>query len=211
MNPTDPTPPSDRPPLRLVMHAGPGEASAEQVHTGKTTSLAHLLAGHILQDGELVLLILKPSRWWILLESLRFSAIVLIILLGLQLWPMNLTPRTLTLIVEIGLLLIAGRVMWAVLQWMGRLYLLTDLRIVRLSGVFHVDVFDCPLRRVARTRLLRSFRERLVGRGSIEIIPQDEDLPIDCWVTIKHPHRVHEQIQSAINRAKQRNLYRDAI
>jgi hypothetical protein len=194
----------------MAMPAGPGEASAEEA-TARSTSLAKLLTGHILQDGELVLLILKPSRWLILFDSMKFAAVVLIVLLGLRLWPNVVPERSALLLMELGALLIAGRVMWSVLQWMGRLFILTDLRIVRLSGVFHIDVFDCPLRRVARVRVLRSFRERLLRLGTIEIIPQDENLPISAWQTIKHPQRIHDQIIAAINRAKQRNLYRDAI
>lgn len=93
--------------------------------------------------------------------------------------------------------------MWSVLQWMGRLYLLTNLRIVRLSGIFSVDIFDCPLRKVGRTRLVSAVRERLVGLGSIEIVPQDESSPTGLWQTIRHPVEVHEQIVATINRAKQ--------
>ena len=82
-----------------------------------------------------------------------------------------------TLELKVGVFVLAGRMMWAVLQWMGRLYILTDLRIVRLSGVFSLDIFDCPLRRVARTRLVRSMRERLTGTGTIEIIPAADAAP----------------------------------
>ena len=71
-----------------------------------------------------------------------------------------------------AIFLLAGRIMWAVLQWMGRLYVLTDMRIVRLSGVFNVEIFDCALRKVATTRLTRTFREKLWRLGSIEIQPR---------------------------------------
>ena len=52
--------------------------------------------------------------------------------------------------IETTIFLIAGRVMGAVLQWMGRLYVLTDQRIIRLAGVFISDLYDCPLRKVSR-------------------------------------------------------------
>ncbi len=55
----------------------------------------------------------------------------------------------------------------------GPAHVLTDLRIVRLSGVFTIDVFDCALRKVADTRVSRDFRELPVGAlGSIEISPR---------------------------------------
>ena len=37
-----------------------------------SSSLAALLTGHILQDGEVILLILKPSLWYIAFASMRF-------------------------------------------------------------------------------------------------------------------------------------------
>jgi len=92
---------------------------------------------------------------------------------------------------------------WATLQWMSRLYILTDLRVLSISGVFNVNIFDCPLRKVARTRLLRSNEERFTGVGSIEIIPQDDSLPFGQWQMISQPAAVHEQMVATINRAKQ--------
>jgi hypothetical protein len=80
---------------------------------------------------------------------------------------------------------------------------LTDLRILRISGVFNVHIFDCPLRKVARTRLLFTARERVVGTGSVEIIPLAEDQPDGVWQTIGRPRAVHEQVVAAINKAKQ--------
>jgi hypothetical protein len=104
--------------------------------------------------------------------------------------------------VELAVFIMAGRVMWAVLQWMGRLYVLTDMRILRLSGVFNINIFDCPLRKVARTRVVRSMRERLLRLGSIEVTPCDADCPPGIWNTIAKPDVVNDQIVAAINRAK---------
>ena len=103
-----------------------------------------LLAGHILQDGEVVLLILKPSRWSILLTSLPFAAFVAIAGIAGNLC---VEPRNQHLVVEVAALALTARIMWATLQWMSRLYIMTDFRILRLSGIFSVDVFDCPSER----------------------------------------------------------------
>src|SRR5687768_312324 len=131
---------------------------------------------------------------------MRFAGVVLIVVSAAKLW---LKPPVALRVAEVGAFLIAGRVMWAVLQWMGRLYVLTDLRILRLAGIFNVDIFDCPLRKVAEARLHRSFRERLLRLGSIEILPLDEACPPGDWRTIKRPDEVLETIQDRIRRAKQ--------
>jgi hypothetical protein len=170
--------------------------------TRASTTLAALFAGHVLQDGELILLLIKPSLWFMLLSGLKFIGVVLIAMIGAALLDPQLPGRN-SVYQELGLFVLAGRVMWGVLQWMGRLYILTDMRIVRLSGVFSVEIFDCPLRKVARTRLVRTMRERLTGVGTIEIIPSDEELPISYWNIVPRPKDVQEQIITAITRAKQ--------
>jgi hypothetical protein len=178
-----------------------GGATAAADALPARTSLGALLTGHILRDGEVVLLILKPSLWYIAFSAMRFTAAVLIIAIGAQLWLSS--GRGSQSIAYAATFLIAGRVMWAALQWMGRLYVLTDLRIVRLSGVFNVEIFDCALRKVATTRLTRTFREKLWRLGSIEIVPSDDSCTPSVWQTVKRPVEVHEKVQATIERAKQ--------
>jgi hypothetical protein len=184
-------------------HPSVGGAAAAAAALPGRTSLAALLTGHILRDGEVVLLILKPSLWYILFNSMRFSAVVLIVTIGAQLWAQSRVAGSIT---YAGAFLITGRVMWAVLQWMGRLYVLTDLRIVRLSGVFNVEIFDCALRKVATTRMSQTFREKLWRLGSIEIVPADDSCPPSVWQTVKRPAEVHAKVQATIERAKQHGV-----
>lgn len=181
------------------------EGAATASASASTTSLATLLASHILRDGELVLLILKPSTWFILLSSLRFIAVVLILIIAAKVFDPQL-PGPYRSYAESGATFIVGRLIWAMLQWMGRLYILTDLRILSLSGVFNTEVFDCPLRKVARTRLVRGVQDQVVGVGSIEIIPTDESYPFGLWQTVGRPKEVHAQIVATISRAKQGGL-----
>jgi hypothetical protein len=168
--------------------------------TAAVTPLGAMLARHILRDGEIVLLALKPSFWFILLSSLRFIAVVSILALGAIAAEGRHNREW--FYIEAAIFLLAGRIMWATLQWMGRLYVLTDLRVIRLSGVLKLDIFDCALRKVARTQVTASLKERICGTGSIEIYPGDEGAPA-IWQTIHRPLEVNELIVSTINRAKQ--------
>ena len=185
------------------LHAAEGEAAARpNIESRVRPTLAALLTQHVLSDGELVLLILKPSYWFITLSSLRFNAIVLTLMLAASIYEEKL-PYSSWLYFELGLFVIAGRVMWAILQWMSRVYILTDLRIVRLAGVFTPDIFACPLRRVARARLIVTLKERPLGVGTIEIIPSDDSLPIGQWQTVSSADEVHRTILQSIGRARQ--------
>ena len=182
--------------------ASEGGATAAEVAAPFRSSLAALLTGHILRDGEVVMLILKPSMWFIVFSSLRFLAAGLIVLIAVRLgWVRD--ARVVNSVAYAVTFIVAGRVMWAVLQWMGRLYVLTDLRVVRLSGVFNVEILDCALRKVGQTRITRTFREKLWRLGSIEIVPVDDSCPPSVWQTVSRPEEVREKIQSTIDRAKQ--------
>jgi hypothetical protein len=193
---------SSDPQTAPVLNSGPAGDAAAVPAPAATAPLTALLTRHILQDGEIILLILKPSIFFVVLSMLRFAAVVLIVMLGAKVFDEQV-PGHPRIWVEVGSCLLVGRLMWAVLQWMSRLYILTDMRIVRLSGVFQLNIFDCPLRKVARTRILYTVRERLFRLGSIEIIPSEDQLPIGVWQTISKPVVVNDQVVAAVNRAKQ--------
>jgi hypothetical protein len=186
-------------PQELLHASESGAAAAEQ--RPAAASLAALLTGHVLRDGEVVLLVLKPSLWLILFHSVRTAAAALLMVLALRFFHPEMHPKWVRFCIEAAVFILAGRVMWAVCQWMGRLYILTDQRIVRVAGVFYVNLFDLPLRKVSRTRLVRTFKERLCRVGSIEILPRDESTPSGMWQTIRRPLEVNDAIQAAIHRA----------
>lgn len=181
-----------------------GEAVAPAaVEPAAATSIATLLTRHIVRDGEVILLMLKPSLWTIFFATLPMAGVALIAMIGTRLW----AQHHFHIAVELGTMLVAGRAGWAILNWIGKLYLLTDMRIVRISGVFSPQIHDIPLRKVARTRVTASFRERIWRLGSIEIIPETDHWPWSVWQTISRPKHVDETIRRAVSRAKQGGCY----
>lgn len=178
-------------------------ATAVEAKRPMSPALAVLLTGHVLRDGEVVQLILKPSIWFIPLTSLIFAAAVAICGMAATLW---LPKHVAWYYVQAALFLIAGRLMWATIQWVNRLYILTDQRVVRLSGAFNVEIFDCPLRRISHTRVVKNFRERLLRLGSIEIQPADETKSPGLWQTISRPREVEAMVREAIRKAQSGGL-----
>jgi hypothetical protein len=178
-------------------------ADAGAVALPANPTLARVLASHIVRDGEIVLLVLRPSFWFILLSAWRFITAAIALMLFARWHGAAEHGGMIRSLIELGVSAISARLMWATLQWMSRLYVLTDMRILSLSGVFHAEIFDCPLRKVARTRLTRTKTEMVSGLGSIEIVPQDESLPFGSWQMIAHPAAVHEKVVATINRARQ--------
>ena len=189
-----------RPRLALPKLRTAGAAVTAPAPAGRATSAAAVLASQVLRDGEAVLLVLRPSLWFIALTSLRWMGAGVAAVAGAGATGSHGAHyRTW---VEVAVSVVAARVAWAAVQWTGRLYVLTDLRLLTLSGVTRVDVSDCPLRKVARTRLVRSTVDRLLGIGSIQIVPHDPDQPFAVWQQVARPVEVHEQIVATLNRAR---------
>jgi hypothetical protein len=187
-------------------------AAAAAVATSRATPLSAIFG--VLRDGEVVILVLKPSLWFIAFQCVRFAAAVILALLCVRVFGEPRLAIHRLVYIDIGAFLIAARLMYSVLQWMGRYYVLTNRRILRLSGILSYDVYDCPLRKVAHTELTTSVKERLCHLGSIEIHPCDPgddgrtngaSAPVSTvgmWQTIAQPGEVHEQVVAAIRRAK---------
>jgi hypothetical protein len=174
-----------------------GDAGAA-VPVPLATPIASLVTRHLLRDGELILLVVKPSVWFVALSSLRFIALMLILAIAATLS----THGYAHLYVEATVFCIAGRLLFATLNWIGLLYVLTDQRVLRISGLLNPEIYDCPLRKVARTRVLRTFREKLTGLGTIEIIPQEEERPCGLWSMIAKPIEINARLSETIRRAK---------
>src|SRR4051812_44326548 len=87
-----------------------GAAGVAIVQPGAAT-LAALLTRHVLRDGELVTLLLKPSLWFILLSSLRFAAVVLLAVIATQVFDDRLPALNRLAVWEAGLFIMSGRFM----------------------------------------------------------------------------------------------------
>ena len=166
------------------------------------STLSLLVSGQVLRDGELVELVVRPSVWWVIFTSWRLVGVFAILGLGGWLMPGAL-PMSRRAWGELMLLASSIRLVWASLKWMSRVHILTNLRVLTLSGVFNATIYECPLRKLARARLVSSVRERLLLLGSIEVIPCEEEFPITVWQTIARPKEVYETLQAAMRRARE--------
>jgi hypothetical protein len=184
-----------------MAEAIPGEAGvpAPEVAAAPGAPLALLLAGHLIQDGEIVQLLLKPSMLFVPLSSLWALGVAAMIGLAPRVFTM---PGSTSSYVNLAVLLAVGRLMWATLQWMGRYYILTDRRVMTLMGVFSTQVYQCPLRKVARVRVLRSLKDKALSLGTIELIPTEEEIAVGLWQTVDRPKWVRERVQQAVAKAK---------
>jgi uncharacterized membrane protein YdbT with pleckstrin-like domain len=168
---------------------------------------AYLAAGvpeELLHGDEVVLLLTKPSLWFIILTSFRFLlTTVLLGVLAVRLLAMPsvnyLSPPT---VAAITVLICLARLVWAILVWTSHIYMLTDRRIVTIKGVINVTMTQINLRKVQRTALYRPWIFRIFGIGTIGIASAATNTFDATWVMVARPIATHEQIVAAIHKVQ---------
>lgn len=163
---------------------------------------ADLIPAQLLDGDEIVIFAVKPSLWYVLFTSARWliclsTVIVLVAWLGDRIPGVN--PR---LVIKAAIALAGARVGFGLLQWVSRLYVLTNRRIMRLRGIFNVDLFECQLSRIQNTHLTMSWYERLAGLGSVGFATAGTGGIEAWWTNLNCPLEVHERVRSAIHRAQ---------
>lgn len=189
-------PPRHRNAARSDAENAPGEAADTP-----QARAAVMLPAELLQPSEIVVLILKPSVWYILLGSLRFLTVTAI-LAAAALWlnsagVLNSTRHD---ILSLAVLACAIRLFWQFLDWMGRTYVLTDRRVIRVLGVVRIRVFECPLNKIQHTNLTFSLRERFFGLGTIGFATAGTGIVEAYWVSIAKPLETHRIVVNTIER-----------
>lgn len=157
----------------------------------------------ILRDDEVVILLLRPSPLYIVLgavHSILFIIIMTMVLAYLARTFPTVVRWTDTHAFSLGFALIAIRLAWQGLDWWGRVYVLTDRRVIRRSGILRIALFETPLRNVQHTSVFVRVRERVFGLGTIGFATAGSDTYDAFWMMISRPFTVHKIILDAISR-----------
>ncbi|MCK4871565.1 MAG: PH domain-containing protein [Phycisphaerales bacterium] len=162
---------------------------------------ARTLPARLLDDGELVILMLRPHPLFVLLHPLG-SLTGLAVLTVVAWWIIRLSPTGPGggLMLTVGGSLILLRLIWSCLEWYNRVYVLTDRRVIRRRGVLRVSLFQAPLRRIQHLTMYFSIRERLFGIGTIGFATAGTGIPEAYWVMVRQPLTVHRRIQETIDK-----------
>ena len=99
-----------------------------------------------------------------------------------------------------GLAIVAGRVFWECLEWLSRVYVLTDKRVIRVAGVLRVSVFEAGLQQVQHSEVYLSLRERLFALGTIGFATAGSAITEAYWQMVANPLEVHRAVVNALRR-----------
>lgn len=191
------------PPRHLASQPpGPTPLTEAQGAGSEALPVVDLVPAHLLDGDEIVILAVKPSLWFIVFTSARWllGLLALILLAG---WlGQGLPFLNRPLIIQGAVALGAARVGLAMLQWMSRLYVLTNRRVMRIRGILNVDLFECPLTKIQNTYVTLAWYERLTRLGTIAFATAGTAGLEACWIHVNNPLELHERVRSAIHRAQ---------
>ncbi len=158
-----------------------------------------------LPEGEAVILALKPSVWFVVLS--RLGWLLAIAALGVG-WNLVSDLGTISLprstIFSATAALLAGVLGWRAIDWQLRLYVLTDRRILRISGILRQTTSEIPLAKMHSVTLHKSLRERLCGLGSIGVSSGSAESLDVFWYMLRRPHEALAAIRDAADRHTRR-------
>lgn len=160
-------------------------------------------------DGEVVVLKLKPHALFVVLNCFGTLAALLVLSVVLRVisgWEVRVGAATVRAPEFRGAWrwpLIAGLalVAWQIMEWMARTYLLTDRRVVRVSGVVRQLTVEIPLARVQNVVLYRSVRERIFGLGTIGVsCAASGELSYVFWPMVARPGECLKIVRETVAR-----------
>jgi uncharacterized membrane protein YdbT with pleckstrin-like domain len=161
---------------------------------------ANVLPQEMLHDDEVVLILTKPSLFFVLITSFRF--ILTALLLGI-LAVKTIQPHvslSVQMFAALTALVCVARLVWALLVWSSHTYMLTNQRIVTIKGVLNTAMTQAHLRKVQRTVLYKPLYQRILGIGTIGIATAATEGFDATWVMIARPLQTHEAIVAEIQK-----------
>lgn len=167
-------------------------------------SVAKSAAAEMLEGGEIIILAIRPSGWFVILDSLSVMIFAGVLAAGLKIastMPQVQLPIDLRTGLTIACGLVWLQLLVACFRWAGRLYILTNHRVMTIRGVLRPNITQCYLRRLAGADLRGNFFERLLGLGTIKFRPAESQDPPGDWEKISRPAQTVRKIQEAMSKS----------
>ncbi len=137
------------------------------------------MAGYVeslLGEREKIILI-AHQHWFILVRAIVFEIVIILILIALTITTGAYLSEFALLIGAVGtilLLLPLSTMVRDILDWTNRQFIVTNRRVVQISGILNKNVTDSSLVKVTDVKLEQSAFGRLFNYGDIEILTASE-------------------------------------
>lgn len=144
----------------------------------------------LLAEREKILLTAR-QHWFLLLSVIAFEIVIILIIIVLTIIAGSYLPEFALLIGAAGailLLLPIATMLRDILDWMNRQYIISNRRVIQISGVLNKNVTDSSLEKVTDVKMEQSAFGRLFDYGDIEILTASE-LGANLFRRIEDPIR----------------------
>ncbi len=145
----------------------------------------HYLQSLLGQQEKIILA--SRQHWFVLFRSIFFEIIVTVII-GAGVTAIWLLWLKIPLVVLGYLLLLIPLVsmLHDIFLWGNQDYIITNLRVIQLSGIINKSVTDSSLDKVNDVKMTQSFWGRIFNFGDVEILTASE-LGVNLFKTIGNP------------------------
>lgn len=174
----------------------------QDVNSAAAIDEAPAAALGLLDENEIVELSVKPSLWFIVFVSARFLAVAVMLAIASAVTTEHDAGSLITYLAALAVLAAVVRLIVASLQWASRVYVLTNRRVMRFSGVASVEVLDCGLKDVARANMELGSVQRMLRLGTIRMAPGDGKKPTIGWEHVARAGDVYAKVVRAIKKAQ---------
>ena len=130
----------------------------------------------LLGNREKIILVAR-QHWFILVSAIVLEIVIILVIIGLTILAGLFWTEFALLIGAIGtilLLLPLSTMFRDILDWMNRQYIVTNRRVIQISGVLNKNVTDSSLRKITDVMMSKSFFGRILNYGDIEILTASE-------------------------------------
>ena len=130
----------------------------------------------LLGEREKIILTAR-QHWFILLSVIAFEIVIILIIIALTIIAGTYLPEFALFIGAAGtilLLLPLATMSRDILDWMNRQYIVSNRRVIQISGVLNKNVTDSSLEKVTDVKMEQSAFGRLFDYGDIEILTASE-------------------------------------
>ena len=139
----------------------------------------------LLGQNERILLTTR-QHWFVLFSNILLEIVLIVVLVAAvsaltAFYPVAIFGFVLVLVPLVGMIR-------DILIWSNREYIVTNRRVIQISGVLSKDVVDSSLEKVNDVKMSQSFFGRLFDYGDIEILTASE-LGVNLFKRIGDPVR----------------------